>query len=148
MVVACLALAIALSGAGYAAVVLPRNSVGTAQLKRGAVHTSDLYGSAVTYGKLSYSVKSALNDWPSASVHSAYGYSPLNGNGTASAYCGYGEKAVGGGVDTGYIDSSEQIWVASSAPSISGTSWTATVSNANPSIGTSFTVRVICADLN
>lgn len=37
MIVACLALTIALSGAGYAAVVLPRNSVGTKQLKRDAV---------------------------------------------------------------------------------------------------------------
>ena len=37
MVVACIALAIALSGAGYAAVTIPRNSVGTVQLKKNAV---------------------------------------------------------------------------------------------------------------
>jgi hypothetical protein len=37
MVVACLALVIALGGTSYAAVILPKNSVGTAQLKRGAV---------------------------------------------------------------------------------------------------------------
>jgi hypothetical protein len=37
MVVSCLALAAALGGTGYAAVALPRNSVGTAQLKPGAV---------------------------------------------------------------------------------------------------------------
>jgi hypothetical protein len=37
MAVACMALAVALSGASYAAVVLPKNSVGTAQLKRNAV---------------------------------------------------------------------------------------------------------------
>ncbi len=40
MVVACLALAIALSGVGYAAVALPRNSVGTAQLKNNAVNAA------------------------------------------------------------------------------------------------------------
>jgi hypothetical protein len=40
MVVACIALAVALSGASYAAVTLPRNSVGTPQLKRDAVVTS------------------------------------------------------------------------------------------------------------
>jgi hypothetical protein len=40
MVVACLALAVALSGAGYAAIVLPANSVGTLQLKRNAVKSS------------------------------------------------------------------------------------------------------------
>jgi hypothetical protein len=37
MVVACLALAVALGGTGYAATVLPRNSVGTVQLKNNAI---------------------------------------------------------------------------------------------------------------
>jgi hypothetical protein len=37
MVVACIALAVSLSGVGYAASVLPRNSVGTAQLRADAV---------------------------------------------------------------------------------------------------------------
>jgi hypothetical protein len=37
MVVACIALAVALTGTSYAVVVLPRGSVGTPQLKRGAV---------------------------------------------------------------------------------------------------------------
>jgi hypothetical protein len=37
LVIAALALAVALGGTGYAAVVLPANSVGTAQLKKGAV---------------------------------------------------------------------------------------------------------------
>jgi hypothetical protein len=37
MVVACLALAVAMAGTGYAATALPRNSVGTLQLKNDAV---------------------------------------------------------------------------------------------------------------
>ncbi|MDX6569730.1 MAG: hypothetical protein QOH15_2308, partial [Gaiellales bacterium] len=37
LVVSCLALAVALGGTGYAAVVLPANSVGTKQLKQGAI---------------------------------------------------------------------------------------------------------------
>jgi hypothetical protein len=37
MIVACVALAVALAGTGYAATVLPRNSVGTAQLRNSAV---------------------------------------------------------------------------------------------------------------
>jgi hypothetical protein len=37
LVVACVALLVALTGSGYAAVVLPRNSVGTIQLRNGAV---------------------------------------------------------------------------------------------------------------
>ena len=40
MIVACIALTIALSGASYAAVVLPKNSVGTTQLKKNAVNSS------------------------------------------------------------------------------------------------------------
>src|SRR3954470_14829803 len=50
MVVASLALAVALGGTGYAAVVLPANSVGTAQLKNGAV-----VGAKVKNGSLSAS---------------------------------------------------------------------------------------------
>jgi hypothetical protein len=42
MVVACVALAIALSGAGYAAVTLPRNSVGTKTLKNNAVTSAKI----------------------------------------------------------------------------------------------------------
>lgn len=37
LVVACLALAVALGGTGYSAIVLPANSVGTKQLRNGAV---------------------------------------------------------------------------------------------------------------
>ena len=42
LVIACLALAISLSGVGYAAAVLPRDSVGTAQLANGAVDASKI----------------------------------------------------------------------------------------------------------
>ena len=37
LVIACLALAVALGGTGYATISLPANSVGTKQLKQGAV---------------------------------------------------------------------------------------------------------------
>jgi hypothetical protein len=47
LVVACLALAVSLSGVGYAATVLPRASVGTAQLKRNAVKARQLAPNAV-----------------------------------------------------------------------------------------------------
>ena len=40
MVVACAALFVSLSGVGYAAIVLPANSVGTKQLKRNAVNSA------------------------------------------------------------------------------------------------------------
>lgn len=37
MVVACLALSVALGGTGYAAITLPKNSVGARQLKKNAI---------------------------------------------------------------------------------------------------------------
>ena len=52
MVIACLALTIALSGAGYAAIVLPANSVGTAQLKKFAVTAGKIKPGNVTRGKI------------------------------------------------------------------------------------------------
>jgi hypothetical protein len=48
LVVACIALIVALSGTGYAAVVLPRGSVGTVQLKNGAVNSSKVKDSSLT----------------------------------------------------------------------------------------------------
>lgn len=52
MVVALLALSVALGGAGYAAVTLPRNSVGTPQLRNGAVSAAKLKSGAVSAAKL------------------------------------------------------------------------------------------------
>ena len=52
MVVACTALAIALSGTGYAALKLPRNSVGTKQLRNGSVSNKKLARGAVTGAKV------------------------------------------------------------------------------------------------
>ena len=49
-VTATLALIVALGGTSYAAVVLPRNSVGSEQLKKGAVTNSKLRTNAVTSG--------------------------------------------------------------------------------------------------
>ena len=51
-VVAYLALFIALGGVSYAAVVLPSNSVGTKQIKPGAVKNSDVGKNAVTTGQV------------------------------------------------------------------------------------------------
>jgi hypothetical protein len=51
-VIASIALFVALSGAAVAATALPRNSVGTKQLKSGAVTAGKLRKSAVTAGKL------------------------------------------------------------------------------------------------
>ena len=52
MVVACLSLVVALGGVSYAAGVLPKNSVGTLQLKKKAVSGAKLKKNAVTAAKV------------------------------------------------------------------------------------------------
>jgi hypothetical protein len=51
-VTATLALVVALGGTSYAAGTLAKNSIGSSQLKRGAVANSDLRANAVTSGKV------------------------------------------------------------------------------------------------
>src|SRR5215208_3903323 len=52
MIIACVALVVALGGVSYAAGVLPKNSVGTAQLKKKAVTASKLRKNAVSAAKV------------------------------------------------------------------------------------------------
>ena len=52
LVVACIALFVALSGFGYAAIKLPKNSVGTKQLRNGAVTGKKIAKNAVTGAKV------------------------------------------------------------------------------------------------
>ncbi len=52
MVVACLALGLALGGTSYAAIKLPKNSVGTKQLKKNAVTGPKIKANAVTGAKV------------------------------------------------------------------------------------------------
>jgi hypothetical protein len=47
------ALFVALGGTSYAAVAIPKDSVGTRQLRKGAVSTSKIHSGAITPGKLS-----------------------------------------------------------------------------------------------
>jgi hypothetical protein len=64
MIVAMTALFVALGGTGYAAFSLPQNSVGTKQLKRGAVTSAKIKNGAVTAAKLNVTgvtVPSALH---------------------------------------------------------------------------------------
>jgi hypothetical protein len=52
MIVACVSLVVALGGVSYAAGVLPKNSVGTAQLQKKAVSGAKLRNGAVTAAKV------------------------------------------------------------------------------------------------
>ncbi|WP_372729876.1 hypothetical protein [Nocardioides sp.] len=61
-VVAILALCVAMSGTAYAAASLPKNSVGSKQIKTGAVRSSDIRNGAVAERDLAAPVKTALAD--------------------------------------------------------------------------------------
>jgi hypothetical protein len=52
MVIACIALTVALGGTSYAAITLPRNSVGTKQLKKNAVTAVKVKANAITSPKV------------------------------------------------------------------------------------------------
>jgi hypothetical protein len=52
LVLAFVALFVALGGTGYAALTLPKNSVGSKQIKRGAVKTLEIANNAVTGAKV------------------------------------------------------------------------------------------------
>jgi hypothetical protein len=75
MVVACIALTVALGGTSYAAIKLPRNSVGTKQLKKNAVTTLKVKNNAITSPKVKNNaitgadvLESSLGQVPSAAT--------------------------------------------------------------------------------
>src|SRR4051794_39500301 len=59
-VVATLALFIALGGTSYAALKLPKNSVGSTQIKTGAVHTGEIANRTIRLGDINLSARSSL----------------------------------------------------------------------------------------
>ena len=84
MVVAMIALIAAVSGSAYAA--LSKNSVGTKQLKKGAVHTSDLKNNAVTGKKAK---ESSFGQLPAANTaNTANAANTANTANTANSFGG------------------------------------------------------------
>ena len=61
MVVACIALAVTLSGVSYAAATLAKNSVGTAQLKNNAVNSAKVANNALTGDDINESTLNGVN---------------------------------------------------------------------------------------
>jgi hypothetical protein len=148
MVVACLALLVALGGTGYAAIKLPANSVGTKQLKRGAVtgvkvKSNTLTGTHVNESRLGPvpSATSATSapvsrlDYASAVVSIPTGGSTVT-RGTVN--CPTGLNAIGGGAK---MADSYNGYVADTNP-LGKTGWEAT---GYSSITQNMTVYVICA---
>lgn len=146
MVVACLALAVALSGTSYAKVLaLPFNSVGTPQLKPNAVISSKVKNNTLLAAdfKAGQLPPPGIRDYqiveggPQIVMNQVFN--------SLSMACPAGKKAVGGGGGTaGGIVPGDGPYVIVSMPSIDGTSWL--VQTARATSGYSALVgRVICA---
>ena len=154
MVVACIALAVALGGTSYAAIRLPANSVGTQQLKRGAitgvkVKANTLTGTQINESRLG-TVPTAARATTAESATSApvarldFRQSapmaiPTSGHASASVSCDSGLVAVGGG---GKVSNPDVALVVDANP-LGKTGWEATAGAFTT--GTTLTVYVICA---
>jgi hypothetical protein len=108
-VVATLALFIALGGSSYAAIKLPKNSVGATQIKAGAVHTGEIRDRTIRLQDISTSARTSLRGQSGpqgpqgpagataikhfAAVSSAGGFT--RGDATHGGRVGIGSYAVG-----------------------------------------------------
>jgi hypothetical protein len=123
LVVACIALLVALGGTGYAAFNLPRNSVGTKQLKNNAVTTAKIKNGAVATSKIangtitgSKLILSTIGTVPSAQnaghASTADNASSLGGT-PASSYAQFGSTLPSGTTETG-------VWATAAGSSTGG----------------------------
>ena len=146
MVVACIALAVALSGTSYAKLLaLPFNSVGTPQLKQNAVISSKVKNNTLLAAdfKAGQLPRPGLRDYeiveggPQIVMNQIYN--------SLAMTCPAGKKAVGGGGGTaGGIIPGDGPYVIVSQPSVDGTSWL--VQTARATAGYSALVgRIVCA---
>lgn len=158
-VVSTMALFVALSGGAYAAATLPKNSVGTTQLRKDAVTRAKIKNNAVNGSKVAdrsitgADVKeSTLSIVPSATHANAAGaldkvtYKSAAGGVPAftpsvqtTATCDPGQHVVGGGVK---IDDPANAFVNDTYPD-GPNAWTVRVGNSGPA-AVGFTVVAIC----
>src|SRR5262245_2693422 len=168
MVVACLALLVALGGTSYAASQLPANSVGTKQLKKGAVTAVKVRDNSLTGRDIKESTLSmvplaadsdatdTLDGYHADELLGVSGYETSVGTAvpiseyqevvSAVATCPVDKVALGGGASLGNNAFGGGIRLAQSYPVAVGTAagWRVTVVN-NWSESTSLTPYVVCA---
>jgi hypothetical protein len=163
MVVALVALVLALGGTSYAAVTLPRNSVGDRQIRAGAVRSSEVKNRSLRAADLSLSARRFLRGQrgpagppgPPGAAGTGTGAAALAltyvtapgtvtfGNVTgAAAECPAGRRVTGGGAR---VDSGTDVSVRESYPSPNNTGWTVRVGNDDASGTATYTVFAICA---
>jgi hypothetical protein len=169
-VTASLALFIALGGTSYAAITLPRNSVGANQLRTGSVRSSEVRDRALNARDLSLTARRFLRaqqgaqgprgpegpqgergpqglQGPPGTANVAFTVKTASGAVTGSeetdaavAACDAGQRVTGGGVR---VDSGGGASMSESYPSGNNTSWTGVVSkDVNDA---TFTVFAVCA---
>jgi hypothetical protein len=173
MIVACVSLIVALGGVSYAAGVLPKNSVGTAQLKKKAVTGAKLKKNAVTGAKvkngslLAADFKAGqLPAGPQGPKGDPGVQGPKGDKGdptktitrylvdsvgpgatkTVTVWCNSGEIATGGGVV--HLGGSEDVSTLTTAPAPGGnntpTGWGVELHNAGGT-ASQFEADVVCA---
>jgi len=172
LVIACLALGVSLSGAGYAAGVLPKNSVGTAQLKNGAVTAAKIKNGAIGPTKLTPAArrpgpvgpagpKGDTGPQGAAGPAGAQGAPGVSGwevvvvggvllanqiSGGVEATCPAGKKLLGGGVAT--FNKEIQILTSTPLGDTAGGRWIVSVTTFDGQpvgVDSSVNVRIVCA---
>jgi hypothetical protein len=165
-ITATIALFIALGGTSYAALQLPRNSVGSVQLRSGSVRSSEVKDRSLRTVDLSVAARRALRGQRGpAGPQGPAGTTGAGGAGavaltyvtaagtvalgevtSATATCPPGKRVTGGGVR---IDSASDSSVRETYPNINNTAWTARVGNDDtvppgPAGPFSYTVFAVC----
>jgi hypothetical protein len=154
-VVATIALFVVLGGTSYAALQLPRNSVGSQQLKRNAVTAAKIKRNAVTAAKIRRNAvtgskvnEATLGKVPQAGTADALGNfdynaatvaNPPGQNTPGTVSCDPGQRVVGGGIRAD--DIVNQVLVDSYPRGTDG--WSGTVFNGGAAT-VNFTIFAIC----
>ena len=166
-VMATIGVFIALGGASYAAVALPANSVGTKALKKSAVAASKIKTNAVSSAKVKdgslqqgdfargtlvqgpQGLQGPKGDPGAAGAPGISGYQRIEASGgvlnvgeqgSATASCPGGKKALGGGVSSdAYLGIVE-------SQAVTDTQWRVTARNLGPS-ASGFSAFAVCANV-
>jgi hypothetical protein len=147
-VTATLALVIALGGTSYAVTALPRNSVGTAQLKAHAVTRGKLARGLAHAGRRGRKgvpgPAGAIGPAGPAGPSGMSGLAIVDNGGTlGAATCPAGKRAIGGGAHaTGGNGNGVLV---SSEPTSDGRGWTATAAALSGTVQPGVLIYAICA---
>ena len=165
-VIATIALFVALGGTSYAAVTLPRDSVGARQLREGSVGSSEVRNRSLQLRDLSPRAQDALIragrrtsapgapgapgavsqavevTYKTASVIAAVAPVEDTSITPGTATCDPGQRVVGGGVK---LADPYETFVSDSYPDQGGRAWSAHVGNDDEQSRHSFEVIAICA---